>query len=91
MENEVIQQAIGVGGGIIGGGSLVMWLAKRYISKVDELVKVVYTLAAGFDAWKSVNLENKNDIKLHEHRITIIEPAVARAHERLDELKRSLQ
>lgn len=89
MDSEVIQQAVGIGGGIIGGGSLVIWFAKRYIAKVDDLVKVVYSLAASFDAWKRMPEQNRIEIKCHEKRITIMEPKVSRAHERLDELQAS--
>jgi len=83
---NMIGAAVGVGGGIVGGGSLVVWLGKRYISKVDRLIRGFSALAASFDAWKEVNSENRKDIKDHEKRITILEPKVSRAHQRLDEM-----
>ena len=89
MSNEIIQQAVGVGGGIIGGGTLVLWMAKRYISKVDDLIKVVYTLAASFEAWKRVPEENRLDIKLHDRKITMVEASAKRSHERIDEMQQS--
>ena len=91
MESEILQQAVGVGGGIIGGGALVVWFMKQYIQKVDRLVKGFAALAASFDAWKEVNKENKNDIRQHERRLTLIEPKLSRAHERIDELREMRQ
>ena len=86
---ETALTAVGVGGGVIGGGAFVGWLMKRYIMKVDNLVKGFAALASSFDAWKEVNRENKVDIKDHEKRLTILEPKIQRAHERLDSIQRS--
>jgi len=89
MDVETLKTAAGVAGGAIGGGSLVVWFVKRYVAKIDDLVKVVYTLAASFDAWKRVPEENRIEIKGHEKRITILEPKVQRAHERIDDMQAS--
>ena len=85
MDVETIKTAAGVAGGAIGGGSLVVWFAKRYIAKVDDLIKVVYTLAASFEAWKRVPEENRREIKDHEKRIVMCEASTKRSHERIDE------
>ena len=81
MENEVVQQALSVGLGIVGGGAMVSWMVKRYIAKVDDLIIAVTRL----DATVKANESMKDDVRDHERRITILEPKVSRAHERLDE------
>jgi hypothetical protein len=81
VENEVIQQALSVGLGVVGGGAMVSWMVKRYVAKVDDLIVAVTRL----DATVKANENIKADIKDHERRITILEPKVQRAHERLDE------
>ena len=82
MANEIIQQALSIGLGVAGGGMFVTWLAKSYISKVDHLIVAVTRLEATVKA----NETMKDDVRQHERRITLIEPKISRAHERLDEM-----
>ena len=86
MGSEALQQAVGVGSGIIFGSGLVLFITKQYIVKVDLLIKEVASLAASFDAWKIVPEQNRVEIKDHERRITLAEPKIARAHDRLDNI-----
>ena len=85
MADDIINQAIGIGSGVVGGGAFVAWMVKRYVVKVDDLVKGFYTLAASFDAWKRAPEENRKDIKDHEKRLVMCEASTKRAHERIDE------
>jgi len=85
VSEQVIQQALSIGLGIAGGGFFVSWLVRRYIAKVDDLVVAVTRLEATVKANESM----KADIKDHEKRITILEPKVSRAHERIDEFNAS--
>ena len=79
-----IQTAVSAGAGIIGGGSFVMWLFKSYIGKVDKLLIAV----AKLEATVAANNHIKNDVRDHEKRISILEPKVSRAHERLDQISK---
>lgn len=79
--SQVVQSALSIGLGVAGGGFFVSWLVRRYIVKVDDLILAVGKLEATVEA----NNTLKDDIKDHERRITILEPKVSRAHERIDE------
>jgi outer membrane murein-binding lipoprotein Lpp len=81
LVNEVIQSALSIGLGVAGGGAFVSWLVRSYIAKVDKLIIAVTRLEATVRANESM----KEDVKDHEKRITILEPKVKRAHERIDE------
>lgn len=81
MAADLITTAVSAGGGVVVGSSFMAWLFKSYIGKVDKLIVAVTRLEATVKANDSM----KDDIKDHEKRITILEPKVSRAHERIDE------
>jgi hypothetical protein len=83
IDGATLGTIIGAGGGTLIGGGLTAWLFKSYLGKVDELIKSVVRL----ETTVKLNETMKEDVKNHEIRLTIIEPKLARAHERIDEFE----